>query len=156
MAKNLLISFDDSENAMRAVQFAADHFLRDAKITLFSVVEDSSTLCAMNSPELTPYFKAEQQAFCSLEDKKRELVETAIQAARRCLIEAGFDHEQVHTKINRRSSGVARDIISEADSGYDVVIIGRRGVSSLQDFLFGSVAQKVLQGVKNAAVLAVP
>ncbi|MFO7860711.1 MAG: universal stress protein [Desulfosalsimonas sp.] len=156
MAKNVLISFDDSENAMRAVQFAADHFLRDAKITLFSVVEDSSTLCAMNSPELTPYFKAEQQAFCSLEDKKRELVETAIQAARRCLIEAGFDHERVHTKVNRRSSGVARDIISEAESGYDVVIIGRRGVSSLQDFLFGSVAQKVLQGVKNAAVLAVP
>ncbi|MFW6283915.1 MAG: universal stress protein [Desulfosalsimonas sp.] len=156
MAKNLLISFDDSENAMRAVQFAADHFLRDAKITLFSVVEDSSTLCAMNSPELTPYFKSEQQAFCSLEDKKRELVETAIQAARRCLIEAGFDHERVHTKINRRSSGVARDIVAEAESGYDVVIIGRRGVSSLQDFLFGSVAQKVLQGVKNAAVLAVP
>ena len=156
MAKNVLISFDYSENAMRAVQFAADHFLRDAEITLFSVMEDTSTLCAMNSPELTPYFKAEQQAFCTLEDKKRELVETAIQVARRCLVEAGFDSDHVKIKAQQRSGGVARDIIAEAESGYDVVVIGRRGVSSLQDFLFGSVAQKVLQGVKNAAVLAVP
>jgi nucleotide-binding universal stress UspA family protein len=156
MAKNVLISFDDSENAMRAVQFAAGHFLRDAQITLFSVMEDSSTLCAMNSPELTPYFKSEQQAFCSLEDKKRELIETALEPARRCLVEAGFGSDCVHTKIKRRSGGVARDIIAEGESGYDVVVIGRRGVSALQDFLFGSVAQKVLQGIKSAAVVAVP
>ena len=28
----------------------------------------------MNSPELTPYFKSQQQAFCALEDKKKDLV----------------------------------------------------------------------------------
>jgi nucleotide-binding universal stress UspA family protein len=156
MAKNILISFDDSENAMRAVKFAAQHFLRDASVTLFSVLEDTSTLCAMNSPELTPYFKSEQKAFCTLEDKKRELVETAVQAARRYLVEAGFDNDNVKVKTQQRSGSVARDIISEAESGYDVVLIGKKGVSGLQDFLFGSVAQKVLQGVKNTAVLAVP
>lgn len=156
MAKNILISFDDSENAMRAVQFAAGHFLRDAGITLFSVMEDTNTLCAMNSPELTPYFKAEQKAFCTLEDKKRELVETAIQVARRYLVEAGFDDQKVKVKTKQRSGSVARDIIAEAESGYDVVVIGKKGVSALQDFLFGSVAQKVLQGVKNTAVIAVP
>lgn len=156
MAKNILISFDDSENAMRAVQFAAGHFLRDAGITLFSVMEDTNTLCAMNSPELTPYFKAEQKAFCTLEDKKRELVETAIQVARRYLVEAGFDDQKVKIKTKQRSGSVARDIIAEAESGYDVVVIGKKGVSALQDFLFGSVAQKVLQGVKNTAVIAVP
>lgn len=156
MAKNILISFDDSENAMRAVQFAAGHFLRDAGITLFSVMEDTNALCAMNSPELTPYFKAEQKAFCTLEDKKRELVETAIQVARRYLVEAGFDDQKVKVKTKQRSGSVARDIIAEAESGYDVVVIGKKGVSALQDFLFGSVAQKVLQGVKNTAVIAVP
>ncbi|MFW5931400.1 MAG: universal stress protein, partial [Desulfosalsimonas sp.] len=85
MAKNVLIAFDDSENAMRAVNFAAEHLARDENVTLFSVIEDSQSLCEMNSPELTPYFRSEQQAFCTLEDKKRELVEKAIEAARRCL-----------------------------------------------------------------------
>ncbi|MCF8026177.1 MAG: universal stress protein [Desulfobacteraceae bacterium] len=156
MGKNVLVAFDDSQNAMRAVNFAAEHFARDENITLFSVLEDTQSLCEMNSPELTPYFKSEQQAFCSLEDKKRELIQTAIEKARSCLIEEGFDPGRVKTKTQKRTASVAKDIIAEAGSGYDAVVIGRRGVSGLQDFLFGSVAQKVLHGVKNAAVVTVP
>ncbi|MFP3998387.1 MAG: universal stress protein [Desulfobacterales bacterium] len=156
MAKNVLIAFDDSENAMRAVNFAAEHLARDENVTLFSVIEDSQSLCEMNSPELTPYFRSEQQAFCTLEDKKRELVEKAIEAARRCLIESGFDPELVKTKTQKRKASVAKDILAEAETGYDAVIIGRRGVSAIQDFLFGSVSQKVLNGIKNAAVVTVP
>ncbi|MCF8110746.1 MAG: universal stress protein [Desulfobacteraceae bacterium] len=155
MAKNVLIAFDDSENAMRAVNFAAEHLARDENIILFSVLEDSQSMCEMNSPELTPYFKSEQQAFCTLEDKKRELVEKAIEAARRSLIDSGFEPDQVKTKTQKRRASVAKDILAEAESGYDAVIIGRRGVSAIQDFLFGSVSQKVLHGIKNAAVVTV-
>lgn len=156
MAKNVLIAFDDSENAMRAVNFAAKHLARDENVTLFSVIEDSQSLCEMNSPELTPYFKSEQQAFCTLEDKKRELIEKAIEAARRSLIDSGFEPDRVKTKTQKRKASVAKDILAEAESGYDAVIIGRRGVSAIQDFLFGSVSQKVLNSIKNAAVVAVP
>ncbi|MBS3731552.1 MAG: universal stress protein [Desulfobacterales bacterium] len=156
MAKKVLIAFDDSENAMRSVNFVAKHFAQDAAITLFSVLEDSQTLCSMNSPELTPYFKSQQQAFCSLEDKKRELIETAIQSARNSLVNQGFDADRVQIKTQQRAASVAKDIIKETETGYDAVVIGRRGVSAIQDFLFGSVAQKVLHGVKNAAVLIVP
>ncbi|MBS3731487.1 MAG: universal stress protein [Desulfobacterales bacterium] len=156
MAKNVLIAFDDSENAMRSVNFVADYFARETAITLFSVLEDTQALCSMNSPELTPYFKSEQQAFCSLEDKKRELIETAIQSARNSLVNCGFGADQVRVKTQQRAGSVAKDIIKEAETGYDAVVIGRRGVSALQDFLFGSVAQKVLHGVKNSAVLIVP
>jgi nucleotide-binding universal stress UspA family protein len=109
----------------------------------------------MNSPELTPYFKREQQNFCSLEDKKNQLIEKAAQAARNSLIQSGFHSEQVHIKVQKQLKGVARDIIQEADSGYDVVVIGKRGVSALKEFFLGNVSQKVLQGVKTASVLAV-
>ncbi len=155
MANNVMIAFDDSENAMRAVNFVACHFTPGATITLFSVLLDTETMCAMNSPELTPYFKTQQQTFCSLEDKKNQLIEKAAQAARNCLTAAGFSPERVHAKAIKRSRGVARDIIQEADSGYDVVVIGKKGLSALQEFFFGSVSQKVLQGVKTASVLAV-
>lgn len=156
MAKSVLVAFDDSENAMRSVNFVAEYFARDTAVMLFSVLEDTQTLCSMNSPELTPYFKSEQQAFCSLEDKKRELIETAIQSARNSLVNCGFDADQVRVKTQQRAASVAKDIIKEAETGYDAVVIGKRGVSGLQDFLFGSVAQKVLHGVKNAAVVIVP
>lgn len=156
MAKKVLIAFDESENAMRAVNFVAENFAGDSNITLFSVLEDSQALCEMHSPELTPYFKSQQQAFCTLEDKKRELIEKAVESARRSLIDSGFEPDQVKTKTKKRTGSIAKDIIAEAGAGYDTVVLGRRGVSAVQDFLFGSVSQKVLNGIKNAAVVTVP
>jgi len=36
MAKKILVAFDDSENAMRAVEFIATSFTKEKEITLFS------------------------------------------------------------------------------------------------------------------------
>jgi len=158
MGKNILIAFNDSQNAMRAVDFVARHFVLESSITLFSVLEDTETMRGMKSPVLTSYFKDKQQTVSSLEDKKHQLTEKGIETARNCLIEAGFKKESVHTKAKKcseRSTGAARDIIQEADSEYNVVVIGKKGMSALQEFFFGSVSQKVLQGVKIASVLAV-
>ena len=63
MDKKVLVAIDDSENARRAVEFVANFFAPDNKITLFNVISDTATLCAMNSPELTPYFTSQQSSF---------------------------------------------------------------------------------------------
>jgi len=67
MDNKILVAFDDSENAMRTVEYIVKYFGKDNKITLFNITQDSSTLCDMNSPELTPYFKSQQTSFCTLE-----------------------------------------------------------------------------------------
>ena len=77
MRRKILIAFDDSENAMRAVSYVAETFSKNVRLTLFSVLHDTAALCDMNSPELTPYFKSQQHAFCVLEDKQKELVSEA-------------------------------------------------------------------------------
>ena len=82
MSKKILIALDDSENAQRAVNAVAETFARNSHITLFSVAMDTEALCKMNSPALTPYFKSQQSAFCTMEDKKRDLVEAAMQQAK--------------------------------------------------------------------------
>ncbi len=71
MGRKILVAIDDSENAMRAVQFVAEAFTQDQTLTIFSVVQDTAALCEMNSPELTPYFISQQESFCVLEDKKK-------------------------------------------------------------------------------------
>ena len=86
MDKKILVAIDDSENARRAVEFVANFFAPDNKITLFNVVPDTATLCAMNSPELTPYFKSQQSSFCLLEEKKKKIVDEAMQKAKRILL----------------------------------------------------------------------
>ena len=155
MENRVLIAVDDSDNAMRAVKFVANHFTGDSKITLFNVIQDFSVLCGMNSPELTPYFLSQEKTFCSLEDAKKELVNTALINAKKKLIGAGFDEKNITIKTGGKKIGIAGDIVKEAEDGYDIVAIGRRGLSGIKDFFLGSVSQKVLNRVKNVSVLIV-
>lgn len=155
MRKKILVAFDDSENAMRAVEAITDFFTSDASVTLFHVAMDTEALCKMNSPELTPYFKSQQSTFCTMEDKKRELVEKAMQTAKTMLMERGFSGEKIRLKLEYMEKGVAQDIIREADAGYDLVVLGRRGTSGVKEFFFGDTSQKVLSASKDVSVLIV-
>jgi len=155
MDNRILVAFDDSENAMRAVEYIAKHFATDSKITLFNIAQDTAALCDMNSPALTPYFKSQQSAFCTLEEKKKSLVDSALQKARTKLIAAGFEEKNITIKSKTKKKGVARDIVQEARSGYNIIVLGRRGQSGIKDFILGSVSHKVFQLAKDISVLVV-
>jgi len=155
MEKKILVAIDDSENAMRAVEFVANLFAPDNKITLFNVVQDTAAICAMSSPELTPYFISQKGSFCLLEEKKKKLVDEAMQKAKRILLNAKFEEKNITIKSEIKKRGIARDIIREAKAGYNVVVMGKRGLSGVKDFILGSVAQKVFNTAKDISVLVV-
>ena len=155
MAHKILIALDDSENALRAVTYVADNFQNHAAVTLFSVLADTAGLCDMNSPELIPLFKAEQASFCQLEDKKRSLIHQACEKGKQILTDAGWDASYVKIKTQPKHKGIARDIVREASQGYDLIVIGKHGVSGIQEFFMGSISQKVLQLAKDVSVLIV-
>ena len=156
MGHRILVAFDESENARRAVEYIAQVFPRDAEITLFSVLQDSAAICDMNSPELTPYFKSQQSAFCALEDKKKGVVSDAGQTAMAFLLESGFKKELISIKIENKKNSVAKDIVEEARSGgYDLVVLGRRGLSGIKDYFLGSISQKVLHMAPDVSLLFV-
>ena len=155
MAKKILLAIDDSENAIRAVEFVANTFTADNLITLFNVVQDTATMCEMNSPELTPYFTSQQSSFCLLEEKKKELVTEALQKSKTILLGAGFEEKNITIKAELKKDGVARDIIKEAQSNYNIIVMGKRGVSGIKDFLLGSISQKVFNLAKDISVLFV-
>ena len=155
MAQKILLAIDDSENAIRAVEFVASTFTADNRITLFNVVQDTATMCEMNSPELTPYFTSQQSSFCLLEEKKKELVTEALQKSKTILLDAGFEEKNITIKAELNKEGVARDIIKEAQSDYNIIVMGKRGVSGIKDFLLGSISQKVFNLAKDISVLFV-
>ena len=155
MAQKILLAFDNSENAMRAVEFVARSFPTENKIILFHVVSDPAVLCDMHSPELAEYFIAQQSSFCALEEKKKELVREAMKKAKALLVGAGFSEANIEFKLETKNRGIARDILKEAEDGYSMVVIGRRGLSAIAEFFIGSVSQKVLNSAKTVAVLIV-
>jgi nucleotide-binding universal stress UspA family protein len=155
MAQNILIAFDDSENAMRAVKFVADSFNKENQITLFHVLQDAAALCEIQSPELTEYFVAQRSSFCILEAQKRKLIEGAVEKAAAFLVESGFAREHVKTLIESKKVGIARDIIEMSQTGFDIVVMGRRGLSAIKEFFLGSVSQKVFNSAKDVTVVIV-
>ena len=155
MTKKILVAIDDSENAIRAVEFVANTFTTDNRITLFNVVQDTATMCEMNSPELTPYFTSQQSSFCLLEEKKKELVNEALQKSKTILLDAGFEENNITIKAELKKDGVARDIIKEAQSDYNIIVMGKRGITGIKDFLLGSISQKVFNLAKDISVLFV-
>lgn len=155
MAQKILIAFDNSENATRAVEYIARSFPADNAVTLFHVLADSAVLCEMHSPELAEYFIAQQSNFCALEEKKKQLVREAMEKAKELLLDAGFVEKNIAFKLETKKKGVARDILKEAEDGYDLIVIGRRGLSAIAEFFIGSVSQKVSHAAKQIAVLIV-
>ncbi|NVM24990.1 MAG: universal stress protein [Desulfobacterales bacterium] len=155
MEQKILVAFDDSQNTMRAVEFIAGSFTEEHKITLLSIIPDTAALCDMNSPSLTPHFISHQVTFCALEDQKRELVNEALQKAKELLLKAGFEEKNITMKVETKKKGIARDIIDEAHSGYNTIVLGRRGLSGIREFVLGSVSQKVLHSARDMSVIMV-
>lgn len=155
MSYKILIPMDESDNAMRVVEFVAKHFNKDYQIALFNVMLDTAALCNMESPELIPLFKSQQASFCTLENKKRDLILATAERAKEILCVAGFPEQNITIKIENRKSGIARDIINESKNGYDLIAIGRHGTSGIKEFFSGSVSNKVFSSSKNISVLVV-
>lgn len=151
----VLVALDDSENAARAVDYVSKNFSPDHEVTLLSVMPDTQMLCNINSPELTPYFWSQRNVFCSLEDKKKELMQAAADRAKEVLLKAGFKKEKVTVKVQAKKKGIARDIVAEAESGFDTIVMGRRGLSGIKEFVMGSVSQKVLHSVRDLSIVIV-
>ncbi len=155
MPGKILVALDESENAMRVVDFVCQHFTPDHSVTFMSVVPDTAALCNMNSPTLTPYFMSRKNAFCDLEDKKHEIVQTAMEQAKERLVSAGFSQENISLNMETQKEGVARDILAEAQKGYDALLLGRRGLSGVKEFFMGSVSQKILHRAGQIPVVLV-
>jgi len=76
--------------------------------------------------------------------------------AEQALVVGGFASKDIAIKVRNKKVGIARDILKEAQHGkYDTLVIGRRGLSGIKQFLFGSVSNKVVQLAKNVSVIVV-
>ncbi len=156
MAKKILVAVDESKNSMKSVNYVAKGMQPTGMITLFSVIPDATAACDLDGPSLTPIFRQSRKAFCAIEDTKKDHLKAFMEKAKKVLVEAGFPSKSVTVKIRKKKSGIARDILKEAQKGkYTTVVLGRRGLSAVKEFFFGSVSHKVVQLAKKVSVIVV-
>jgi nucleotide-binding universal stress UspA family protein len=69
---------------------------------------------------------------------------------------AGYNRDRISTTIRSGAASRAKAIIEEArNSGCGSILIGRRGLSRVEEFFMGRVSRKVLQLAKWNAVWVV-
>lgn len=156
MPHKVLVAIDGSETSRKAVAFVAGMFSTDNHITLLSVMRPVDLLCAMDSKALKGYMAAHHPDYCrEVDELKRAALKSALSAARQRLVDGGFNQDKISLLLKTMRSDVALEIIEESRNGFDVIVLGRRGLSSVKGFFLGSASQKVLNSAKDVSVLIV-
>ncbi|QXJ27853.1 Universal stress protein UspA-related nucleotide-binding protein [Saccharolobus shibatae B12] len=136
--KRILVGYDGSENAERALDFAIE--LASKFSARLFVVEVIDLTLFYNSGVLPPL-----EATKSLEEKAKKDVKKAIEKAK----SKGVDAEGITLE-----GDPAHSILEFAkDNQVDVIVIGSRGLSKVQRIFLGSVSNKIVQESKIPVIV---
>ncbi len=156
--RKFLIAMDESRYAMKAVKFVAETAAcRRAQITLYNVVlPPAPSELGDEWAKLFPTFADKVTDFKSLLKAKEVKIRAVTEKARETLKNCGIAERRISVKIEEKKEGVARDLLKEVEKeGYDVIVVGRRGISGVKAFLLGSVSEKIVKYAKNCTVWVV-
>lgn len=141
MDKHFLITVSDQKSSSFGVRFVSDFFSdkQAVKTTLFFSVPKAP---AVFDTEKSLHTKKQQKA----EEKKLLLKgRQIIEQARKLCLEKGFKKENIFEKIQEQVYSKISDILREGDGGnYDALVIGRRGLSFLEQTFEDSTSQTLL------------
>lgn len=156
MPKKILMAIDNSKNSLKAVNYVAQTIRPDSQITMLSIIPDPTAACGLDGPSLMPIFKANIETFCTIEDAKMSAVEGFMEEAKKVLVKAGFSEKNILIRIRKKKAGIARDILKEAQTGkYDTLVIGRRGLTGIKQFVSGSISHKIIENAGHITVTVV-
>ncbi|WP_167590464.1 universal stress protein [Oceanidesulfovibrio indonesiensis] len=122
MERHLLITISEDQTALFGVRFAASFFsAKDhVRITLLYIAPG--------------------------EDDPDVSATSALSAAHEKCLSFGFSESMVDSKSLTRRTSLIKDILAEAQRGmYDAVVLGRRGVSRLEEVLGESTSRRILE-----------
>ena len=144
---HVLIGFDGSDNAFAAVDCACRFMpLAGRKIQLCHVGQSMGSYLDGKSAI------SDDQANV-LREQQRQQIGALMEDAAKKLALAGFDAMLVSNQIIEARVSRAVAIAKTAElEGFGTIVIGRRGLSVIKDFLMGRVSMKVLHRAHEMAV----
>ncbi len=132
MFSKILIAIDGSENSKRAAEKAASLAkLSGAEVTLLSV------------GYIPPMYKS---------DLGPELIDLLIEDAEKALNSVKSLFEKYEAKI-LRDIRPSEAICQEAEKGYDLIVMGSRGLGKPQAHTLGSVSEEVLHNAPCSVLI---
>ncbi len=151
MSKKFLIAVDDSIHSKNAIKYACNIFasVKEANFTLFHV-----------QPMISEYLLDEAKNDLAAEAELKRMIkknteagESLLQKYREEMIRLGVSEQHIDSITLPRTLGLAKDILKYSSGDvYDAIIMGRRGLSGLQEIILGSVSANVVEHSKSTPV----
>lgn len=141
MEKKLLVTISEDKAAHLSVHFIGQFVenKRDLAITLFYTAPKAEG-------SLPPSTFEEKISTERLQEYYMAKGRKAVEDAEKELLAYGFSREQITQKLIHRKFGKIMDIVQEAEKGlYDVVLLGRRGLSLFEELFSPSVTKEILE-----------
>lgn len=152
--RKLLLAVDGSNQAFEAVRYASRLFPPDRmEIVLFHVLTKFPE--SFWDIEKEPEYRHEGTRTHTGEATQNQKIQIFMEKTRQLFIDQKFPKNSVRIKIQGRKVGIARDIVHESQNNYDGVVVGRWGTSMLKDFLWGSIANKLIGRLTQTPVCVV-
>jgi nucleotide-binding universal stress UspA family protein len=139
----ILLAVDGSDQAFEAARYVSQLFAPNRiDVVLFHVTTKIPE--SFWDIEEDPDLMLEEAALSASEHQQGKEIQELMERARQLFLDRGVPDDAVKVKIQERKVGIARDIFYESQHAYNAVVVGRWGMSLLKDFLWGSIADKLL------------
>jgi nucleotide-binding universal stress UspA family protein len=150
----ILLAVDGSDQALEAVRYVSQFFPpKRMEVVLFHAL--SKVPEGFWDVEKSPAFKHKLSSAAAWATREQTVVQEFMDRAKQLFLDRGFPEDTVSVNIKERKKGVARDIITESQHGYDAVVVGRLGKSQLKDLVWGSIADKLIGRLTHVPVCVV-
>lgn len=143
--KKILVAVDASENARRAVKYVGEIVGQSPgfEITLLYVVRYVER-------DLFP----DDKSWENRKKQDKEKAQRVLAELETLLHTHGLSEDTVSARLIEISNfSIAQAIMDyQKSNGFGTIVVGRRGMSKAEEFLFGSISNKIVHYAKNCAV----
>jgi nucleotide-binding universal stress UspA family protein len=144
----ILIAVDKTATAMNAVKYVG---------TLIDTLKPPHISLLYVYPEPPPNFYQTGGLLPDYEKEKKELANQIFDDSRVILKECGIEPENIDA-VTRMASGetISQAILDvQQEGGFGTVVVGKRGVSKAEEFLFGSISNALVHSSGSFTVWVV-
>ncbi len=151
--QKILIAIDGSDSAFSAVRYVGRLFSKQSRIVLLHVMSERPE--ALQDMHVNAEALGEDHALEIWRAQQKQKISDRMQQAQAILVDAGFVPTAITANIQPMRSGIARDILKESHRSFAALVVGRTGVSNIEDIKMGSIACKLVEAAAHIPIVVV-
>jgi nucleotide-binding universal stress UspA family protein len=149
--RNILIAVDASRQSFEAVRYVGRILPAEGvRVTLCHI--PNTTPDGFWNNDSIPCLQTLVAGFHASQAQQRQWVKEFMEQARDLLVGLGHPEDNLSVLMEEQDLGITRDIAKRAQGACDALVVGRKGMSDVQELILGNIAKKLVIDPSQANV----